>query len=182
MEVGTKKRGHEIGKRENRYFIYQACSECGKFRWVILCNGKPVNTNCRLCGIALRKATGKYGGANSVNWKGGYYKDKKGYVRIYVKQDDPLFPMCRTSHGLVGGYISEHRYIMAQHLGRCLERKELVHHLNGIKSDNRIENLGLVSPTNHEHHTFIVLLQKRIRNLEANESQQRLDLGQPRFK
>ena len=55
------------------------------------------------------------------------------------------------------GFILEHRAIMEAHLGRSLETWEHVHHRNGVKSDNRLDNLEVLSVANHAkiHHKGI---------------------------
>jgi len=83
-----------------------------------------------------------------------------GYVLIY-KPDHP-FANKR-------GYIQESRFIMEGILKRYLDKKELVHHINGIRYDNRPENLCVVNNHNHEHRTFVKILQKRILELEKGK-------------
>ena len=78
---------------------------------------------------------------NKYNWKGGRIKDRKGYINIRVYNH----PFAHSR-----GYIMEHRLVMEKKLGRYLTKEEDVHHINGIKDDNRIENLELIE---HGYHT-----------------------------
>lgn len=67
----------------------------------------------------------------------------QGYVWVLV-HDHP-FGRRLAGKGLRPGvsYLLEHRLVMEQHLGRYLAPRERVHHKNGVRDDNRLENLEL---------------------------------------
>jgi len=110
-------------------------------------NGLPMRT-CERCGKSFRQK-GYYRarfcswhcahiipkGEENWSWKGGKTR-RDGYILI-SKHGHPFVDK--------NGYIYEHRFIMEQYIDRHLTPNERVHHLNGIKEDNRIENLSLVS-------------------------------------
>ena len=80
---------------------------------------------------------------------------------------DGLFPYCRACRGckklekhlnktrqgyLRWGAVWHHRFVIEQALGRKLGRYEVVHHKNGIRDDNRLENLEVMSLGDHSRH------------------------------
>lgn len=78
-------------------------------------------------------ANGRWG-PDSSNWKGGRRLTGAGHIHVY----SPEHPSCDRQ-----GYVMEHRLLMEEKIGRYLTQEEIVHHINGNKTDNRIENLQL---------------------------------------
>jgi transposase len=72
------------------------------------------------------------------NWKGGKILTGSGYFQVILPVEDDLASMRDTM-----GYVLEHRLVMARALGRPLQEWETVHHINGNREDNRLENLQL---------------------------------------
>jgi len=148
-EIKNVQRYHKSGiKAGYTRYIWHACVECGKERWVALRKGKTIrNRMCRNCGSKkgaqfIKRMELLKGNRN--NWKGGRNKNTHGYIYAWISKNDVFYPMAKKD-----GYVLEHRLVVARKLGRCLLQSEFVHHKNGVRDDNRIENLDLVSRDNH---------------------------------
>ena len=64
--------------------------------------------------------------------------DAEGYATIRIDSEDEISKQLNGKR-----WIQEHRYVMSKSIGRALEPNENVHHLNGVRDDNRLENLEL---------------------------------------
>ena len=93
---------------------------------------------------------------NKRGWKGGLIKDFRGYVWVY-SPDHPF------KNAMGAGYVKRARLVMERKLGRYLLPTEIVHHINGIKDDDKKENLLVTNLSSHqsEHQKETVKHMKR---------------------
>ena len=129
------------------------CADCG----VLISRN---NQRCRPCG-------GKRGGASRTGehnyaWKGGRLLGKDGYIYILAVPGNPKGRRYRLEHVLVWEQANDKK----------LPKGWVIHHLNHVKDDNRLENLEAMprSQHNHEHG------ERRIRELEAEVAKLRAEL------
>lgn len=151
--IGEISTGTQVGLQTRGFVQWLACEGCGKERWVMIPNGIPQFSHCQSC-VAKTKT-----GPNSNSWKGGR-REEGDYIFLWIAPDDPYYPMADKQNR-----IREHRLVMAQSLGRCLEIWEIVHHLNGDKKDNRLENLQLIGC--QAEHLPDAILRGRVSTLES---------------
>jgi len=158
-QIGDIINAKEFGYSRRGNYIYAICGECGNERWVQLRNGLPVSHKCQKCSASALAKLAKTDeakhkmsearkgiiGERHSRWQGGRSISREGYVRVWLSPNDFFHSMCRSHNA-----VSEHRLVMAKHLGRCLHPWEIVHHKNGNPTDNRIENLEL-GGSNGEH-------------------------------
>ncbi len=105
-------------------YAKNTCNDCGK---PMASPGK----RCRECHAVHNR------GINHPSFTGGRRLDKKGYIILSGYHDHPNASKL--------GIIFEHVLVMGNHLGRALLEEESVHHKNGQRADNRLENLELWS-------------------------------------
>jgi hypothetical protein len=103
-----------------------------------------ISTTCTIDGCQKKHAA--KGMCQMHYRRNSLYGDPTVIVNIGKKYDDGYVHIRTTSgNGKLGKYTYEHRLIMAEYLGRDLLPNESVHHKNGVRDDNRIENLELWS-------------------------------------
>lgn len=90
-------------------------------------------------GLRRKYPNGRFGDQSS-NWRGGRISVNGGYIYIY----SPDHPRA-TKHG----YIFEHILVAEQKIGRFLEKGEIVHHINGDRTDNSPDNLLVCTRKEH---------------------------------
>jgi len=118
--------------RELKPNIKYICVVCGAIVLKYLEPSKQASTAMKFCsrqckGKVLRRE-------NHPMWNGGKSVNDQGYVLVHA-----------PNHPLSGKrkYVREHRLVVEQALGRYLLQEEVVHHINGDRQDNRLENLQL---------------------------------------
>lgn len=93
---------------------------------------------------ARRKMSKAMRGKKNPAWNGGQTYNPQGYI-LLKRPDHP--------HANNQGYMREHRLVIEEHLGRYLHPEEVIHHINGVRDDNRKENLMLFR-SESEHQAF----------------------------
>lgn len=105
-------------------------------RTCIYCDRPVIVVSTGLCSAHTRRLTLGLPMEDPVRSHGDGWITKQGYRRLRR----PDHPNANND-----GSIFEHTFIMSEHIGRPLEDHENVHHINGVRDDNRLENLELWS-------------------------------------
>lgn len=99
----------------------------------------PVRNALIRAGV-VRRSRNSYTRENAPAWKGGRILHAAGYVLIYRPEHPRATP---------NGYVREHILVMEEVVGGPLPEGVEVHHINGIKDDNRVENLRIFTKAEH---------------------------------
>ena len=148
-------------RKTGRSVVWKCLCDCGNIAYISSYELQHGNT--KSCGCLRREffasQSGRQSGIGNPNWKGGRTKTPEGYIQIRVHNHP---------HATTNGYVMEHRLVMEKYLERYLSPLEVVHHCNGVKDDNRIENLMLFN-SGIDHTKFHALTAAVIAVAESEE-------------
>jgi len=134
-----------------KHIVHYQCDHC-ELNFTKVRNGKINQESKSFCSACISKhGRAKLAGAvgyqskidNSFNNRiGKVIIGKDNYPEVYIGKDYPYRP---------GGYrcIREHVFVMETHLGRRIEKGEVVHHIDGNKRNNDLSNLYLTTVAEH---------------------------------
>lgn len=126
-----------IGQKINSWTVLEASGN----KWLVRCECDQTFTKLAhdlVRSVECRSCSKR--GMKSPTWKGGRHANAEGYI-LLTNPSDYLGRCHRIGPNTV--VALEHVVVMSRHLGRALYEGETVHHKNGIRSDNSIENLEL---------------------------------------
>ncbi|MEK6879472.1 MAG: HNH endonuclease signature motif containing protein [Nanoarchaeota archaeon] len=107
--------------------------------------GIPKKKKCLTC---FNKFKDRFGGDKKYCSRNCYWSFLKN---LHATENNKSNYVCITKNGRK---TYEHRKVMEEFLGRKLKRNEIVHHKNGKKDDNRIENLQVINQSEHIREHF----------------------------
>lgn len=160
MENGEQRQVIDAKGRKRGLKQWVVCPMCDGGRWIRtdFVNKDTFTGMCIQCHNKFKTSKRE----NHGRWIGGVIDSGKYYRFVKLKEDDLFYPMAKHH-----GYISQHRLVMAQSLNRCLKSWEVVHHINGNKKDNRLENLQLTTPDKHiANHRLLMTINKQKREIQ----------------
>lgn len=158
------------------------CGHCGQDRWVYrsaiisrMSRKEPFTGLCTNCSPHDPPKNPILKGPQSPYFRTGRTINGEGYASITLnslsgRKFDIAEEMAKKGPTR---RVAEHRLVMAVHLDRPLQKDEVVHHRNGVRDDNRLENLQLLTINTHcrGHGDYYQLAEelkveiKRLRNL-----------------
>ena len=151
-----------ISGRE-RWKFKVICPSCGERRYVEKNNIKKAmkkKNYTGLCCTCQGRSIGKKYGKLKLNragkhgkWNGGRFTSSSGYIIRTIQPDHPFLRMASCQN-----QVLEHRLVVAEHLNRSLPLNEHVHHIDGNRQNNHIDNLLLMTDSNH--HRFEAALRR----------------------